>query len=244
VATLVKPLQAILSTLAITGYFAEMDAILDVIDAALKRKGLTDSAASKLAVGHPSLLKNLRMPRDGEKRYNLPSLMRLAEVLELEFYFGPKRSPDPATDIMANHGPEDDAPSGFLTIPWVDAITRRGTAPVAFSRSWLGDHELLPDFLLVALPDTVELEGPAVQDTLALLDTRSALRKGHGVWCFRSAGRVRVANVTFAGSVTVIHSVHSAHEPEIIEGPPGGALSVLGKVVWLGQSVPLKGKVG
>lgn len=40
-----------------------MDPILATIDLALKRKGLSDAAASKLAVGHPSLIKNLRMPR-------------------------------------------------------------------------------------------------------------------------------------------------------------------------------------
>lgn len=219
-----------------------MDAILDIIDAALKRKGLTDAAASKLAVGHPSLLKNLRMPREGEKRYNLPSLMRLAEVLDLEFYFGPKREFEQTSSIMANHAPGDDAPSGFLTIPWAEI--RPGSAPVAFSRSWLDAHGLVPDFLLAALPDVVDLDGPAVDDTLALLDTRTALRKGHGLWCFRSAGKVRVANVTFSGSITVIHPASAALEPQIIDGPPGGALNVLGKVVWLGQSVPLRGRVG
>lgn len=218
-----------------------MDAILEIIDAALKRKGLTDAAASKLAVGHPSLLKNLRMPREGEKRYNLPSLMRLAEVLDLEFYFGPKRLPDERPSIATNHGPDDDAPSGFLTIPWAEI--RPGSAPVAFSRAWLAAHELVPDHLLAALPDVVDLEGPAVQDTLALLDTRILLRKGHGIWCFRSAGKVRVANITFSGSVTVIHPAHTGQEPKIIEGPPGGAISILGKVVWLGQSVPLKGAI-
>jgi hypothetical protein len=218
-----------------------MDAILDVIDAALKRKGLTDAAASKLAVGHPSLLKNLRMPRDGEKRYNLPSLMRLAEVLDLEFYFGPKRPTEATPGIATNHSPDDDAPSGFLTIPWAEV--RPGSAPVAFARAWLDNHDLIPDHLLAAMPDIVELEGPMVQDTLALLDTRHALRKGHGVWCLRSSGKIKVANVTFAGSVTVVHTAHSADEPQVIDGPPGGALSILGKVVWLGQSIPFKGSV-
>jgi hypothetical protein len=219
-----------------------MDAILDVIDAALKRKGLTDAAASKLAVGHPSLLKNLRMPRDGEKRYNLPSLMRLAEVLDLEFYFGPKRPTESTPGIATNHGPDDDAPAGFLTIPW--AQIRPGSAPVAFARAWLDSHNLVPDHLLAALADIVELEGPAMEDTLALLDTRHSQRKGHGIWCFRSAGKTKVANVTFAGSVTVIHPAHSADEPQVIDGPPGGALNILGKVVWLGQSLPFRGVVG
>lgn len=68
-----------------------MDPILDVIDEALREKGLTDAAASRLAVGHPSLIKNMRLPRSGEKRYNLPALQKLAGVLGLEFYFGPPR---------------------------------------------------------------------------------------------------------------------------------------------------------
>jgi hypothetical protein len=114
---------------------------------------------------------------------------------------------------------------------------------VAFSRAWLAAHDLVPDHLLAALPDVVDLEGPAAEDTLALLDTRTLLRKGHGIWCFRSSGKVRVANITFAGTVTVIHSADSTQAPEIIEGRPGGAISILGKVVWLGQSVPLRGSV-
>ncbi|MBW6495806.1 MAG: S24 family peptidase [Burkholderiaceae bacterium] len=77
-----------------------MDPILETIDTALKRKGLTDAAASKLAVGHPSLIKNLRMPRAGEKRYNFPALAKLAEVLDLELYFGPRREADPIEQVI------------------------------------------------------------------------------------------------------------------------------------------------
>ena len=65
--------------------------ILSEIDKALKEKGLSDSAASKMAVGHPSLIKNFRAPKAGEKRYNLSSLEKLAHVLGLELYFGPPR---------------------------------------------------------------------------------------------------------------------------------------------------------
>ena len=65
--------------------------ILSEIDKALKEKGLSDAAASKMAVGHPSLIKNFRAPKAGEKRYNLSSLEKLAHVLGLELYFGPRR---------------------------------------------------------------------------------------------------------------------------------------------------------
>ena len=70
-----------------------MDGIITEIDKALRKKGLSDAAASKLAVGHPSLIKNFRAPKTGEKRYNLTALAKLANVLDLELYFGPKREP-------------------------------------------------------------------------------------------------------------------------------------------------------
>ena len=110
-----------------------MDPILETIDAALRRKGLSDAAASKLAVGHPSLIKNLRMPREGEKRYNLPALMKLADILELEFYFGPPRETGPVENIAIDG-------ANYAHIPLHDALLAAGsgydniTAPVITPR--------------------------------------------------------------------------------------------------------------
>lgn len=238
--------MAIICILAITGYRRQMDAILDAIDMALRQKGLTDAAASKLAVGHPALIKNLRMPRDGEKRYNLPSLIKLAEVLDLEFYFGPRRlDPKQSQHALArNIGPDDDAPSGFVTIPCTGTGLWPGSAPVAFSRSWLSLHSLVPDHLQAAIPDLVAEEDSPPGDMVALLDTRPALRKGHGLWCFRDMGFIQVSNLTFHGEVTVVHPARSEDVPRVITGPAGGAISILGKVVWLGKSIPFMGKVG
>jgi hypothetical protein len=222
-----------------------MDSILETIDQALRQKGLTDAAASKLAVGHPSLIKNLRMPRDGEKRYNLPSLIRLAEVLDLEFYFGPRRGGEvPTAAVISNQGPDDDAPAGFLTIPWAEGGIKKGSAPVAFSRAWLEQHSLVPDFLAVATPDVVVEVSHVWEDYLALLDVRSSLQNGHDLWCYRMAGRVVVSYITFKGEVTVVHPAEPSAEPRIFQGPAAHAINILGKVVWLGESVPLRGKVG
>lgn len=68
-----------------------MATILETIDAALARKGLSAARASVLAVGNPSLVKNLR---SGQGRFSYESLQRLAAVLDLECYFGPPRSPN------------------------------------------------------------------------------------------------------------------------------------------------------
>lgn len=75
-----------------------MDLILEAIDEALRKKGLSDAAASKLAVGNPSLIKNFRAPSAAGKRYNAVALQKLADVLDLEFYFGPRRINVAATE--------------------------------------------------------------------------------------------------------------------------------------------------
>ena len=68
-----------------------MQDILATIDDALKRKGLSAAAASRLAVGNPSLIKNMRSETKANKRFNAEALRKLADVLDLEFYFGEHR---------------------------------------------------------------------------------------------------------------------------------------------------------
>lgn len=68
-----------------------MDSILDEIDKALQRKGLSAAAASKQAAGHYSLIKNMKSAKSKGKRYSVETLEKLAEVLDLELYFGPRR---------------------------------------------------------------------------------------------------------------------------------------------------------
>lgn len=207
------------------------------VEAALEERNLSARRASIDVVGHDGLIRDIRAGR-------IPSVDRieaLFDYLGLETYFGPRRVlPVP---IAANHVPGEDAPTGFLTIPWAEAGVRSGSAPVAFSRAWLAAHELLPDFLAAVIPDEVQIEGPPTQDTVALLDTRVAMRKGHGMYCSRIKGRVVVSHVTFAGAITVIHPASLNQEPTILEGSLSGVLALLGKVVWLGQSVPFKGRV-
>jgi hypothetical protein len=209
------------------------------VEAALEARNLSARRASLDVVGHDGLIRDIRAGR-------IPSVDRieaLFDYLGLEAYFGPRR-PVSRETVVANLPPGEDAPSGFLTIPWAESGSRKGSAPVAFARSWLEEHALVPDFLSAALPDQVQLEGPPTDDTVALLDSRVSLRMGHGIWCFKSRGLVVVSRVTFAGTVTVIHPAHPEDEPTIFDVPLGNAMTLLGKVVWMGQSVPLKGKVG
>ena len=221
-----------------------MDAILDIIDDALKRKGLSDTAASRLAVGHPSLIKNLRMPREGEKRYNLPSLKRLAEVLDLELYFGPQRELPGVRQVQSsNMDPAIDGPGGFATIPWLGAGPGSGSAPIAFAYAWLRDNGLTPDFLQAVVPDFIALPDAAIASSLALIDTRIGPRKGHKLLCYRDAGRVAIGHITFRGDVTVVHPASTDQEPKVYDTSGPVPITLLGRVVWMGHIVPFRGPV-
>ena len=73
-----------------------MTDVLAVIDAALRRKELSDAAASRLAVGNPSLIKNMR---NGAGRYSFEALEALAKVLDLDCKFGPADGPPESTGL-------------------------------------------------------------------------------------------------------------------------------------------------
>ena len=216
--------------------------IRDAVENALVARNLSARRASMDVVGHDGLIRDIRAGR-------IPSVDRveaLFEYLGLEAYFGPRRERprDQGSPLIANLRAEDDAPAGYLTIPWAEAGSRPGSAPVAFARSWLQADELIPDFLQAAPPAAVDIDGTVGDDSLALLDTRSALRSGHGLWCYRMRGQVRVGRVTFAGAVTIVHAADANEPPQLIDAKSAANLGILGKVAWLGQSIPFKGKVG
>ena len=60
----------IIALMGIMRFAIRVKDILDIINEALLRKGLSASAASKLAVGNPSLIKNMRQETGYQKRFN------------------------------------------------------------------------------------------------------------------------------------------------------------------------------
>ena len=208
------------------------------VEAALVARNLSARRASIDVVGHDGLIRDIRAGR-------IPSVDRieaLFDYLGLEAYFGPRRPQMPP--IATNQAPGESAPVGFLTIPWAEPGSRPGSAPVAFSRTWLSEHGLQPDYLAAAVPDEVRLEGPKITDSVALLDTRTSNRRGHGIWCYRVRGRIVVSRMTIAERLTIVHSADADEEPQILQGPASEALLLLGVVVWVGQAIPLKGRIG
>ncbi len=217
-----------------------MDPILETIDEALKRKGLSDAAASKLAVGHSSLIKNLRMPREGEKRYNLPALMKLAEVLDLEFYFGPIRDSEPARVALID-GAE------YAAIPRFEAELAAGAGQTndqdvvietfAFRRDWLKRIPVSPSnaCLVKVRGDSME---PLLHDQdMVLIDrSRRTVRPGK-VYALTDGGAARVKRLERPDDDTlVLRSDNPSYPLEFRRGSGLEEISILGQVVWSGHT--------
>lgn len=225
-----------------------MDPILEAIDEALKRKGLSDAAASKLAVGHPSLLKNLRMPRDGEKRYNLPALQKLADVLELELYFGPKReAPQPAPIVFDG--------SDFAHIPLHEAYLSAGPGVtngevatiehLVFRQEWLRRIGIQPEHAALARISG-ESMAPGIQDgDIVLIDRtkrdipvskRTRVRGPVPIYAFIQDGEARVKRIERPEpSTLLLISDNPSFPPELVTDPHPDSIKLLGQVVWSGH---------
>lgn len=221
-----------------------MQSFSDLIRDRLAELRLNAFAAENAAGLPPDAIRNVLR----SEKQSGPTLARTKEIcdaLGLEIRIAPRHVMAALNESGFRNadGPDAAAPTGFLTVPWAEKSLGAGSAPVCFSRAWLESHALNIDFLQAVLPDEIDIEGVPFEDVLAVVDTRAGLRKGHGLWCYREPGRVRVSHLTFAGDVTVIHPSRPEVEPEIIAGPISQSLTLYGKVVWLGQSIPLKGKV-
>jgi hypothetical protein len=213
-----------------------MDPILDTIDEALRRAGLSDSAASKLAVGNNALLKNMRSARGDDKRYSFQALEQLARVLGLECYFGPKRqfggfSEDALDSDVAR---SDALRSGFTPIPWHPSQGQTGSFPVALHSTWLAENGLIPDFLQGVRPALSSLSFAAAKHTVAVIQTNAARKGNGGVWCYREGRTIGIAQTAFASGIAVLIPRSETEEARIVSKESSSTIEFLGKVVWIG----------
>ena len=224
--------------------------VIRAIDRALKRKDLSDAAASKLAVGHPSLIKNLRMPRDGDKRYNWTALEKLAEVLELELYFGPKRDASPPKIISA-----DDE---YASIPIHDAFLAAGYAAqndteavighLAFRRDWLDRMGIAADKARIARVRGESMAPTLHDDDMVLIDTGArdvqVRRRGPEdrrlppIYAVNTADGPRIKRVERPepGQMQLL-SDNNEYPVEVLTGDRLKRAEIIGRVVWWGHTV-------
>ncbi|MGH1355337.1 MAG: S24 family peptidase [Thalassovita sp.] len=222
-----------------------MDPILAMIDEALRKKGLSDAAASKLAVGNYALIKNMRSSRSTDKRYNISALQKLAEVLDLELYFGPPR------DIT--HAPEVEVDGHrFATVARHDACAAAGEGYInfdeppidhlAFSKDWLLHNGIQPgkSVLITARGQSME---PSIYDGDMVMIDRSKrdIRNGHIYVYNDPTDGTRIKRFELvAGHAIIVRSDNldqATFPPEYHTGANMNSISgsIVGEVVWSGH---------
>lgn len=218
-----------------------MDHVLDLIDDALRRKGLSDAAASKLAVGNYALIKNMRSARSEDKRYNFQSLQKLAEVLDLECYFGPPRDVGPVsvTEIDGEV---------YAAVPRYDAQLAAGAGrqnpdqaavgAIAFRRDWLNREGIAPGQAMV-LGVCGDSMAPTLCDgDLVMIDRRKTAPVNRRIYALIGPGdEARVKRVERLPAALLLHSDNEDFPTEIIAPSDANRIRILGEVVWWGHTV-------
>lgn len=233
-----------------------MDELLAAIDEALERQGISASAASRAAVGNPSLVKNLRASReDKSRKHPFENIKALAEVLGLEVYIGPPRhdtntiSVDPETspDFALVPSYKVDASAG----PGATAVDTSLDGAMAFRKDWLSSRGISTanavllrargdsmqpviwhgDLLLVDQSKTL----PPVRDPKAV-----SLRKGYqeDVYVVELGGDLLVKAVRRPSEDRLVLVSENSHryDPEVLKGEEINDLRIVGKVLWWGHS--------
>lgn len=217
-----------------------MDDVFAALDAALKREGLSDAAASQLAVGNPSAIKNLRMQRGSEKRINYVTLSKLAEVLGLELYFGPPRQIFTQPQSLAAHDGD------FVQVRRFDVQLSAGPgrngdnapelAPVAFRAKWMTDAGLIADRCKVLSVNGDSMYPTLSDGDLILVDERQTTVRSMAVYAFVDvSGDARIKRLEKLDDQLLLRSDNPDVTTEIRKPAEANDIRIIGKVVWSGH---------
>lgn len=227
-----------------------MDPILDEIEKALEKRGLSAAAASKLAAGHFSLIKNMKASKAGGKRYSVETIEKLAEVLDLEFYFGPRRDTGPVQQIMLD-GNE------FAQIPVHEAGLAAGcgiangeaevSGHLAFRRSWLKEIGVAASSAVLARAWGDSMVPTIKSGDMLLIDSarsevpvRARSKHDHRpgqIYAILDDGMARVKRIERPeDGLLILTSDNPACGAEALTGQRMKSLNIIGRVMWWGHT--------
>lgn len=149
-----------------------MQEVLDAIEKAIERSGMSASAVSRLATGNPSAFKNMKNAAETRSRNSsVDNLRRFAEVLGLEFYFGPPREQRQFGEPQAEYSAS--RPETMQVIHHLDQSPDAPDAPdsLGIPPEWFADRGL--DVATVALVTSADASmAPVIPESaVALVDT-------------------------------------------------------------------------
>ena len=223
-----------------------MVSILEQLDAALRTKNMKDATASKLAGGNASLIKNIR---NGGGNIGIETLQKLADVLDLELYFGPKRAVAPAAPLRIADGE-------FLPIAERAAQLAAGDGAIndhdliighlIFRKDWLSHHGIVAAKATLARVKGNSMAPCILDGDLVLIDTRETeipvreLKRGKlsPVYAFHQDGADRVKRIARpTADLVMILSDNPDYPPEVVTGARLKAMNIIGRVRWWGHTV-------
>lgn len=216
-----------------------MNDVIETLDDALMRKGLSDAAASMLAANNPSVIKNLRLQRGAEKRYNYATLEKLANVLGLELYFGPPRQNQDETLLN---------PTDFVMVQRFDVALSAGPgsaatnapelAPVAFRADWLTSAGLVAKDCCVVSVRSDSMKPLLQGGELVLIDRRQgrAIQNGRTYAFVDVSGDVRVKRLEQLESLLILRSDNPEWPTETRTPSEANQMQIIGPIVWSGRA--------
>jgi phage repressor protein C with HTH and peptisase S24 domain len=226
-----------------------MDELLNAISKALERKGLSASAASELAVGNPSAIKNLMKRRtssgDTARNHPIENLAAVAEVLGLELYLGPPR-PQPSMEVRSGHETlalinefafVDRFDVKLSAGPGSNGDNARKLAAVAFRKDWLIERGLKPECCVVCSVGGNSMEPLLYEGDLVLLDRhRKELRNGLVYGITDIEGDVRIKRVERVDQGIILRSDNPDCPSELRLGEDANRVKIIGALAWSGHN--------
>lgn len=226
-------------------------ALLNVIKTRLRERGLSAAEASSRAVGNDFFIANM-----GRERYGMPTfdkLEALANVLDLELYFGPKRDVSPVSML-------DTANEEFARITVYEAKLAAGdgslnnvehvSGQMAFRRDWLRRLGVAPSQAVLARVADGEM-GESMVPTLhpgdmVLIDTSQRAVPDRGsdyrsrkapLFALRSDNGARIKRIAkLDTSFIALLSDNPDYPPEFVHENKLDGHEIIGRVVWWGHT--------
>lgn len=222
-------------------------ALLATVEDALAEAGVSGRRASLDAVGHDGLVRDIRAGRIP----GADKLSALAAVLELEFYFGPRRTTEevltePAALVIEN--------GVFVQLPLHAALLAAGqgfrngaedvVGHIAFRRDWLRQLGVSSRSAVLARAQGDSMR-PSISDgDVILIDTARKVppgiprargdRRNARVFAFLDDGDARVKRIQHIDDRTLILlSDNPDYSPEIRDVT---SIDLIGRVMWWGHA--------
>ncbi|PTE19516.1 hypothetical protein C5F48_22515 [Cereibacter changlensis JA139] len=222
------------------------DRIRDLVNAALKEKGMSGRQASLAVVGHDGLIRDIRAGR----LPGLDKLLPLFDLLGLESYFGPPRETGVVEQVILDG-------ADFSQIPLHEAYLAagdghlNGDAPVvgqlAFRKDWLKKIGVSPSKAVLARVHGDSMQPTMQPDDLVMIDrarntvpvrARTANdRRPATIYALLHEGHARIKRIERPEEgLMMLVSDNPAYGPEILTGSRIEALNIIGKVMWWGHT--------